>query len=86
MTSGQPVPRVGGSSRAFTTTRWTLVVESGCAVLATHLGSSEGAVKVAVHRLRARLREGLQQEVASTVVRAEDPDDELRHLLAALNA
>ncbi len=48
------------------------------------LGLSPGAVKVAAHRLRARYRELLRGEIAQTVERAEDVDDELRLLLAAL--
>jgi RNA polymerase sigma factor (sigma-70 family) len=49
------------------------------------LGTSEGAIKVAVHRLRARFKECLQDEVAHTVARPEEVEDELRHLLSALS-
>jgi RNA polymerase sigma-70 factor (ECF subfamily) len=49
------------------------------------LGMSEGAIKVAVHRLRARFKECLRDEVAHTVARPEDVEDELRHLLSALS-
>jgi RNA polymerase sigma-70 factor (ECF subfamily) len=49
------------------------------------LGMSEGAVKVAVHRLRERYRALLRAEVADTVATATEIDDELRHLLAALS-
>jgi RNA polymerase sigma-70 factor (ECF subfamily) len=48
------------------------------------LGMSEGAVKVAVHRLRQKYRETLREEIAQTVAAQEDVDDELRQLLAAL--
>jgi RNA polymerase sigma-70 factor (ECF subfamily) len=51
---------------------------------AEELGLGEGAVKVALHRLRGRYREALRAEVADTL---EDPaaiDDELRALRAAL--
>ncbi len=44
----------------------------------------EGAVKVAVHRLRARFRELLRDEVAQTVSAPEQIEDELRHLREAL--
>lgn len=52
--------------------------------LAGQLGMTEGAVKVAVHRLRRRYRELLRAEIAGTVASAEDADAELRHLFAAL--
>ncbi len=54
------------------------------AIIAAQLRTSEGAIKVAVHRLRQRYRDLLRAEVTETVARAEDADDELRHLLAAL--
>ena len=49
--------------------------------IAGHLDLGEGNVKVAVHRLRQRFRELLRAEVAHTVARPEDIDDELRHLI-----
>jgi len=45
---------------------------------------SEGAVKVAVHRLRKRFGELLRSEVAETVATAGAVEDELRHLLTVL--
>lgn len=51
---------------------------------AARLGMSEGAVKVAVHRLRKRYRELLRSEIAETVSDRSDVDDEMRHLLAVL--
>ena len=54
------------------------------ATVAGALGMTEGAVKVAVHRLRQRYRELLRDAVARTVAQPEDIDDELAHLLAAL--
>ncbi len=51
---------------------------------AQQLGVSEGAVKVAIHRLRQRFRETVKAEIAQTVSGAADVDDELRHLLAVL--
>jgi RNA polymerase sigma-70 factor (ECF subfamily) len=48
------------------------------------LGSSETAVKMAVHRLRRRFREVLRAEIAQTVAHPNEVDDELRHLFAAL--
>jgi RNA polymerase sigma-70 factor (ECF subfamily) len=45
-------------------------------------GLSEGAFKVAVHRLRRRFRELFREEVAHTVAKPEEIDQEIRHLLA----
>lgn len=59
--------------------------KAGYAEIAGRLGSTEGAVKVAVHRLRQRFRESLQEEVARTVVDPADVADEMRHLLAAVS-
>jgi RNA polymerase sigma factor (sigma-70 family) len=56
------------------------------AVLARQLGMSEGAVKVAVHRLRQRYRQLLREEVASTVANPKDVEEEMRHLFTALTA
>ena len=42
------------------------------AELAVRLGTSEGAVKVAVHRLRRRYRELLEEEIAGTVASPEE--------------
>jgi RNA polymerase sigma-70 factor (ECF subfamily) len=54
------------------------------AEMASRMGTSEGAVKVAVHRLRQRYRELLRAEIAETVADAREVDDELRNLFAAL--
>jgi len=48
--------------------------------IATDLGMSEGAVKVAVHRLRQRYRELLRAELARTVGAEDEVADELHHL------
>lgn len=53
--------------------------------IGTRLGLSEGAVKVAVHRLRQRYRELLRACVADTVADPLEVDGELRHLLEVLN-
>ena len=53
--------------------------------LAAKLNLSEPAIRVALHRLRKRYRELLRDEIAQTVAREEDIDDELRLLLAALS-
>ena len=51
---------------------------------AVRLGINEGAVKVAVHRLRKRFREVVRAEVAQTVPAGDDVEAELRHLVEAL--
>ncbi len=53
--------------------------------LAPSLGLSEGAVKVAVHRLRQRYRELLRAEIANTVASADEVDAEMRHLFNVLS-
>jgi len=52
--------------------------------LAAQLALTEGAVKVAVHRLRERYRERLKQAVAQTVDAPSEVDSELRHLFRVL--
>jgi RNA polymerase sigma factor (sigma-70 family) len=52
--------------------------------IAARLGLSEGAVKVAVHRLRRRYRELLRAAVAETVSDEADLDEEMRYLVAVL--
>ncbi len=59
-------------------------VESSREETAKKLGMSEGALKVAVHRLRQRYREVLRAEIAQTVDSPTDVDDEMRHLVAVL--
>jgi len=54
------------------------------ATLATQQEMSEGAVKVAVHRLRERYRERLKAEIAHTVASPADVDAEMRHLFRVL--
>lgn len=54
------------------------------AELAEQIGLSEGAVKVAVHRLRRRYRELLRDEIAQTVGDPAAVEEELRDLMNAL--
>lgn len=54
------------------------------AEIAQSMGTSEGAIKVAVHRLRQRYREVLRAEIADTVSGPTEVEDELRNLFAAL--
>jgi RNA polymerase sigma-70 factor (ECF subfamily) len=48
-------------------------------------GMTEGAVKVAVHRLRRRFRDTLVQEIAETVSDPADIDAEIEYLLKAVS-
>ena len=52
--------------------------------IADDLGMSEGAVKVAAHRLRKRFRDTLRAEIAQTVEKAEDVEAEIHELFLAL--
>lgn len=57
--------------------------EAPYADLAREMNTSEGALKVAIHRLRKRYRELFRQEIADTVDPAE-VESELRYLAAVL--
>jgi DNA-directed RNA polymerase specialized sigma24 family protein len=50
----------------------------------TAVGLSEGAVKVAAHRMRTRYRELLREEVGRTVVDPDEVDAELSDLIVSL--
>jgi RNA polymerase sigma-70 factor (ECF subfamily) len=54
------------------------------AKVARELDLTEGAVKVAAFRLRERFRELVRAEIARTVDKPEDIDDEIRALFSAL--
>ena len=58
--------------------------ETPYAALAREMGTSEGALKVAIHRLRKRYRDLFRQEIAETVADPADVESELRFLVAAL--
>ena len=49
------------------------------------LGMNEGAVKVAVHRLRQRYRDCLREQIAQTVSTPAEVDEEIRQLFAAFS-
>lgn len=54
------------------------------AEIAQLLGMSEGAVKVAAHRLRQRYRQLLREQIAETVSAPEEVEAELRYLFQVL--
>ncbi len=52
--------------------------------LAARLQMTEGAVRVAVHRLRRHYRDLLREEIGHTVADPADVEEEIRHLFEAL--
>jgi RNA polymerase sigma factor (sigma-70 family) len=58
--------------------------EAPYADLAREINTSEGALKVAIHRLRKRYRELFRQEIADTVADPAKVESELRYLAAVL--
>lgn len=55
------------------------------AELARDMNTSEGALKVAIHRFRKRYRELFRQEIADTVADPAEVESELRYLAAVLS-
>ena len=58
---------------------------AGQAEVAKALGMEEGAVRVAIHRLRRRYRQLLRDEIAHTLADAADVDEEMRALFGAFS-
>ena len=56
------------------------------AEVAGQLGISEGAAKVAAHRMRRRYREILREEIAQTVAEPSQVEDEIRSLFDTLGS
>ena len=54
------------------------------AEIARSLGMSEGAARVAVHRLRKRFRDIFREEIAHTVSGPEEIEEEVRYLMGVL--
>ena len=54
------------------------------AAVAARLGTTEGAVRVALHRLRGRLRDLIRDEVLQTLAEPDQLEDELRALQQAI--
>ena len=76
-----------GKERQFERLKVFLTGETpsvGYAEIGSQLETSEGAVKVAVHRLRRRFRTLLQDEIAQTVSSPDEVDEEMRHLWNAV--
>jgi len=76
-----------GKSAQFEALKPWLTGDSGNlsqAEAARQLDMNEGAVKVAIHRLRRRLRDAIKNEISHTVKDRADIDGEMRELLEAL--
>lgn len=75
-----------GKSEQFDTLKGSLTGEDELPreKIAERLNLSEGALKVAVHRLRQRYRTLLRAAIAETVSNEADLDDEMLHLVAIL--
>jgi RNA polymerase sigma factor (sigma-70 family) len=77
-----------GKAVEFERLKVFLTAEKGAlrpAEVAPALGLSDGALRVAIHRLRRRFREVFREEIAQTVARPEEVEEEIRHLLAVLS-
>ena len=76
-----------GTGDAFAILKSCLTADSAripYAELARKLGMSEGAARVAVHRLRKRYRHFLTAEISRTLASPEAVEEEMRSLFAAL--
>ena len=76
--------RQQGKAELFDALRTTLAGPGNSAPyaeLAVRLGMNEGAVKVAVHRLRQRYRALLRETIAETVGNEAEVEEELRYLM-----
>jgi RNA polymerase sigma-70 factor (ECF subfamily) len=75
-----------GKSALFEALKDTLAGDRSItyAAIGAELGMSEGAVKVAAHRMRRRYRALLREEIARTVASADEIGDEIRYLLSCL--
>jgi RNA polymerase sigma-70 factor (ECF subfamily) len=77
-----------GREREFNALKEWLTAERGSIPyghIATTLRTTEGAARVAVHRMRKQFRQSFRQTIAETVDRDDDVDAEMRHLVAVLS-
>jgi RNA polymerase sigma factor (sigma-70 family) len=76
----------GGKSALFEALKDTLtgVRSTSYATIGAELDMTEGAVKVAAHRMRRRYRDLLREEIAQTVASSDEIRDEIRYLLSCL--
>lgn len=75
-----------GKSALFDALKDTLtgVRSTTYAAIGVELNMSEGAVKVAAHRMRRRYRDLLREEISQTVTSSDEVGDEIRYLLSCL--
>ena len=85
MTRLQEEYLASGRAKLFECLRRCLIKDESAqpyAEIAGQLNLTEAAVKMAVHRLRARYREILHAEIADTVAGPEEVEEEIRHLFS----
>jgi RNA polymerase sigma-70 factor (ECF subfamily) len=78
-----------GRNEVFDRLKVVLTQDMGAvpaATLAAQLGTTEGAVHVAVHRLKKRYRALLREQIAATLADPSEMDDEIRSLFAAIQS
>ena len=81
--------RAAGNAALFDSLKQLLPNEPGSpsqAEIATQLGMTENAVRQAFYRFRQRYQSLLREEIAHTVATPGDIEDELRHLIAVIEA
>jgi RNA polymerase sigma factor (sigma-70 family) len=81
--------RAAGNAALFDALKQLLPDEPGSpsqAQIAAQLGMTENAVRQAFYRFRQRYQSLLREEIAHTVATPGDIEDELRHLIAVLEA
>jgi RNA polymerase sigma factor (sigma-70 family) len=64
---------------------WGIEDSASYAQIAESLAMTEGAIRMAVHRLREHYRQRLRAEVAHTVSNPNEVDDELRYLIRVIS-
>ena len=77
-----------GREAEFDRLKATLLGEGpagGYGAVAAELGMTEGAVKVAVHRLRRTFQQQLRRHIAETVATPGEVDEEIRYLIRAVS-
>jgi DNA-directed RNA polymerase specialized sigma24 family protein len=77
----------GGKREDFDRLKMCLTADRGeisYAEMAKSLAMTEGAARVAVHRLRKRFRDIFREEIAHTVAGPEEIEDEVRYLMGVL--
>jgi RNA polymerase sigma-70 factor (ECF subfamily) len=76
----------GESARFAVLRQWLIAHDEKAALAAGSLDMTEGAFKVAVHRLRKRFRQLVKDQIAATVEGPDELQEELDYLIEALTA